>query len=156
MLLRETWGVAEEVVAEVSAPAPNPPKGGICTAGYSPESCWMEQVDAPGCYVWNPSSRENVTVTWSRGCSNGLAEGNGRLLWYQNDELIQIWQTGLERVVQRLDSLAATDISSCCSPGILPIAIAATSSRSPCVLYNITHSQGSRQRDFIHGLPERL
>ena len=31
--------------------------------------------DRPGCYLWNPNPRENVTVTWSGGCSNGLAQG---------------------------------------------------------------------------------
>ena len=56
----------------------------------------MELVDRLGCYLWNPNPRENVTVTWSGGCSNGLAQGNGEVNWYQNDELIQIWETRLQ------------------------------------------------------------
>ena len=96
MLLRETWSVAERVVAGSDAPEPDLPEGRICTEVYSPDSCWMELADRPGCYVWNPSPRENVAVTWSRTCSNGLARGNGRAQWYQNDELIQIWQTRLQ------------------------------------------------------------
>ena len=96
VLLRETWGVAEGVVAAVSAPEPNLPEGRICTEVYSPDSCWMEPADRPGCYLWNPNPRENVTVTWSGECSNGLAQGNGGVNWYQNDELIQIWETRLQ------------------------------------------------------------
>ena len=96
VLLRETWGVAEQVLAEVSPPEPNLPDGRICTEVYSPDSCWMELADRPGCYVWNPHPQENVTVTWSGGCSNNLAEGDARVRWYQNDELIQIWETRLQ------------------------------------------------------------
>ena len=55
VLLRETWSVAEEIAAEVSAPEPNLPEGPICTGDYSPDSCWMELVDRPGCYLWNPA-----------------------------------------------------------------------------------------------------
>ena len=96
VLLRETWGVAEGALAEVSAPEPNLPDGRICTEVYSPDSCWMELADRPGCYVWNPHPQEHVTVTWSGGCSNNLAEGDARVRWYQNDELIQIWETRLQ------------------------------------------------------------
>ena len=96
VLLRETWSVAEEVAAEVSAPEPNLPDGRICTEVYSPDSCWMELANLPGCYLWNPSPRENVTVTWSGGCSSGFAGGDGRVDWYQNDVLIQIWETRLQ------------------------------------------------------------
>ena len=56
----------------------------------------MELADRPGCYVWNPHPQENVTVTWSGGCSNNLTEGDARVRWYQNDELIQIWETRLQ------------------------------------------------------------
>ncbi len=96
VLLRERWSVAAAVAAEVSAPEPNLPEGRICTEVYSPDSGWMELAHLPGCYLWNPNPRESVTVTWSRGCSNGLAQGNGRVQWYQNDELIQIWETRLQ------------------------------------------------------------
>ena len=96
VLLRETWGVAEQVLTEVSPPESNLPDGRICTEVYSPDSCWMELADRPGCYVWNPHPQENVTVTWSGGCSNNLAEGDARVRWYQNDELIQIWETRLQ------------------------------------------------------------
>ena len=96
VLLRETWSVAEGAVAAAGGRGLSPPDGPICTENYSPDSCWMELVDRLGCYLWNPNPRENVTVTWSGGCSNGLAQGNGEVNWYQNDELIQIWETRLQ------------------------------------------------------------
>ena len=96
VLLREMWGVAEGVVAGGAAQEPNLPEGRICTEVYSPDSCWMELADRPGCYLWNRSPLEHVTVTWNRGCLNGLAQGDGRITWFQNGELIQTWETRLE------------------------------------------------------------
>ncbi len=89
VLLRETWSVAEEIAAEVSAPEPNLPEGRICTGSASPEGCWMEVSDHLGCYLWNEAPQDNTTVTWSGGCSNGFAQGNGRESWFQNGGLIQ-------------------------------------------------------------------
>ena len=94
VLLRETWGVAEGVVVGGSALEPDLPEGRICTEVYSPESCWMELVDRPGCYLWNPSPMENVTVAWSDECSDGFVQGNGRVSWFQNGELIETWDAG--------------------------------------------------------------
>ncbi len=96
VLLRETWSVAEGVVAEDSEPEFDLPEGPICTGDYSPDSCWMELVDRPGCYLWNPAPQDNETVTWSGGCSNGLAQGNGRVSWFQNDEPSQIVEGRLQ------------------------------------------------------------
>ena len=96
VLLRETWGVAEQVLTEVSPPESNLPDGRICTEVYSPDSCWMELADRPACYLWNPFPRENVTVTWSGGCSSGLAQGDGRVEWFQNGDLIQTWDAHFE------------------------------------------------------------
>ena len=96
VLLRETWGVAEGLLVEISPPEPNLPEGRICTEVYSSDSCWMELADRPACYLWNPFPRENVTVTWSGGCSSGLAQGDGRVEWFQNGDLIQTWDAHLE------------------------------------------------------------
>lgn len=94
VLLRENRG--ERALAADRAPAPSVPEGRICTEDYSTEPCWMELADRPGCYLWNPFPQENVTVTWSRGCSGGFAQGSGRVSWYQNDELIQTVDTRLQ------------------------------------------------------------
>lgn len=80
----------------ISAFARDLPEGRICTAVYSPESCWMELADRPGCYLWNPSPQENETVTWTGVCSNGLTQGGGRVEWYQSDELNEVWETRLQ------------------------------------------------------------
>ena len=94
VLLRETW--SERALAAGGAAVPSVPDGRICAEDYSPESCWMELADRPGCYLWNPFPQENVTVSWSRGCSGGFAQGSGRVSWYQNDEPIQILETRLQ------------------------------------------------------------
>ena len=96
MLLRETWGVAADIAAEVSAPEPNLPDGQICTGNYSPDSCWMELADRPGCHLWNPAPIDNETVGWSGECSGGFAQGNGRVNWYENGELGQIEEARMQ------------------------------------------------------------
>lgn len=35
-----------------------------------------------GCKVYNPEPRPNETISWSGGCKNGLADGEGTLIWY--------------------------------------------------------------------------
>ena len=96
VLLRETWGVAQGVVPGGSEPELDLPEGRICAEVYSPESCWMELADRPGCYLWNPAPEENVTVTWTDECSNGLAQGSGQIDWYQDGELMETNQTRLQ------------------------------------------------------------
>ena len=96
VLLRETWSVAEGVVAADGEPEFDLPEGPICTGDFSPDSCWMELVDRPGCYLWNPFPQDNETVTWSGVCSNGLAQGNGRVTWFENDEVSEINETRLQ------------------------------------------------------------
>ena len=87
VLLRETWGVAGEVAAAADEPEFTPPDGPICTGNYSPDPCWMELADRPGCYLWNPAPVDIETVGWSGECSDGFAQGSGRVNWYENGEL---------------------------------------------------------------------
>ena len=96
VLLRENWGVGERVAAGGSARRFSQPDGLVCTGNYSPDSCWMELADRPGCYLWNPAPKDNETVGWSGGCSNGLAQGSGRISWFQNDELSRTEDTRLQ------------------------------------------------------------
>lgn len=35
-----------------------------------------------GCKVFNPDPRPNQTISWKGGCKNGLADGDGTLIWY--------------------------------------------------------------------------
>ncbi len=85
VLLRESWGVAEEVAAAAEEPEFTPPDGPICTGRASPEGCWMEISNHPGCFLWNPQPRQGAAVSWSGECSNGFAEGRGEERWQWND-----------------------------------------------------------------------
>src|SRR5690349_22954273 len=38
-----------------------------------------------GCRLWNPDPKPQNTITWSGGCRNGLAQGQGTAQWYQGD-----------------------------------------------------------------------
>ena len=84
VLLRETWGVAEEVVARGSEPGFSPPEEPICTGSASSEGCWAEIANHPGCYLWNPGPREGFSANWSGECSQGFAEGRGEVTWQWN------------------------------------------------------------------------
>ena len=94
VLLRETWvvvggGVAEGAVAVGDERGTSPPDGPICTERASSEGCWTAIANHPGCFLWNPAPREDVTATWTGGCSNGLAQGEGRIDWFQNGVLLE-------------------------------------------------------------------
>lgn len=89
VLLRETWGVAEGVVAVEDAPELNLPEGPICTGRASSEGCWMEISNQAECFLRNPFPLDDEFVRWSGECSNGLAQGVGLTSWYHNSELSQ-------------------------------------------------------------------
>lgn len=36
------------------------------------------------CKIWNPEPQPNESVTWSGGCKDGLASGQGVLRWTEN------------------------------------------------------------------------
>ena len=42
---------------------------------------WITTTNQP-CKVWNPQPQPNETVTWSGGCKDGLAAGQGVLQWF--------------------------------------------------------------------------
>ena len=85
VLLRETWGIAEGVVAAGSERGISPPDGPICTGRASSEGCWAEISNNPGCYLWNPGPRDGFSANWSGECSEGFAEGRGEVRWQWND-----------------------------------------------------------------------
>lgn len=93
VLLRETWGVAEGVLAVEDAPEPNLPEGPICTGRASSEGCWMEISNQAEWFLWNPFPLDDEFVRWSGECSNGLAQGVGLTSWYHNSELSQTWES---------------------------------------------------------------
>ena len=85
VLLRETWSVAEA--------RPDIPEGDIYAGVASSEGLWMEISNQPGCYLWNPVPVDDETVHWSGECSQGFAQGDGQIDWYQHGALDAISET---------------------------------------------------------------
>ncbi len=53
-----------------------------CVGRAENADCWMELSTQAGCYVWNPGLMgPSASVTWPGACSNGLAHGEGELVW---------------------------------------------------------------------------
>ena len=90
--VRETWSVAEGVVAEDSEPEFDLPEGPICTGDYSPDSCWMELVDRPGMLLCESCPPGHETVTWSEGVRMALAQGNGRVSCFKTMSRVRSWR----------------------------------------------------------------
>ena len=71
--------------------AARPPVGLQTCAGQSVGSeCWMEVANQPACHLWNGGLAAGATVTWSGACSDGYAQGAGRVHW-RYDEGEQTW-----------------------------------------------------------------
>ena len=83
--------------AAVGAESERMPEGPVCTGNHAPDSCWMELADRPGCYLWNEAPQDDETVTWSGECANGVAQGIGRVTWYQDHEVSQTVETSSSR-----------------------------------------------------------
>ena len=47
---------------------------------------WIVAANKP-CKIWNPNPQPNESVTWSGGCEDGYASGQGVLLWTQDGKL---------------------------------------------------------------------
>ena len=84
-------GADSAAAAAERAESERMPEGPICMGDLSPDSCWMELADRPGCYLWNPFPQDDEAVTWSDECSDGLTQGIGRVTWYQNNEVSETW-----------------------------------------------------------------
>jgi hypothetical protein len=51
--------------------------------GWSAESGWISD-PRTGCRVTNANPQPNEAITWSGGCENGFAKGQGVLQWFEN------------------------------------------------------------------------
>ena len=56
-----------------------------CGGKLEGAECWKELESHPGCYVWDDHYYADQTVTWTSGCSGGLASGTGNLKWVRGD-----------------------------------------------------------------------
>ena len=52
-----------------------------CAGQAEGAACWNELTNYPGCRVWDDRYIPGQPVTWTGGCSNGLASGAGTLNW---------------------------------------------------------------------------
>ena len=57
-----------------------------CADKQEDSECWMELENQPGCYIWNNSLGINESATWSGGCTNGLADGTGEIVWVSGSD----------------------------------------------------------------------
>ena len=79
--VREDGGPAfvhGSLLAEVSAAAAPEPG---CAGQGKGAHCWRKVAGDAACHVWDTYYDAGRTVTWSGGCSRGLAEGRGTLAW---------------------------------------------------------------------------
>ena len=56
-----------------------------CAGKAVGSACWQEIANQSGCYLWNPNLQREETVTWTGGCSGGLATGAGTTEWRGRD-----------------------------------------------------------------------
>ena len=56
------------------------PMAGIA---QNPQTGWIAD-PRTGCRVMNAHPQPNETITWSGGCGNGIAQGQGVLQWFEN------------------------------------------------------------------------
>jgi len=51
-----------------------------------------------GCQIWDPNPQLDETVTWSGGCTNGHADGQGTVQWVKDGQSIETdqgeWRDG--------------------------------------------------------------
>jgi len=71
----------------------------ILAASAQPAQSGNYIVDAnTGCKVWNPNPKSTETIAWSGSCTNGLAQGRGKLQWLENTNVYETdegeWSAG--------------------------------------------------------------
>ena len=71
-----------------------------CTSKPEGTTCWMELVNHPECYLWNPGLALGAAATWSGDCDEGLANGMGTITWTFEGDKVQ-FEMGMLRGGQR-------------------------------------------------------
>ena len=57
-----------------------------CEGQAEGAECWKELASHPGCHVWVDHYYVDQAVTWTGGCTGGLASGTGNLKWVRGDD----------------------------------------------------------------------
>ena len=60
-----------------------------CTGKPEGTTCWMDLVNHPECYLWNPGLALGAAATWSGDCDDGLANGMGTITWTFEGDKVQ-------------------------------------------------------------------
>ena len=90
----------------VPIPTDEPNLGGkpTCAGQSKGTSCWLEISNQPGCHIWNKHLAAGEGATWTGECSQGLAQGNGKLktVWdgtneIQTEESAGSFQDGIQQ-----------------------------------------------------------
>ena len=71
-----------------------------CAGKPEGTTCWMELVNHPQCYLWNPGLALGAVATWSGHCNDGLANGMGTITWTFEGDKVQ-FEMGILRGGQR-------------------------------------------------------
>ena len=71
-----------------------------CTGKPEGTTCWIELVNHPECYLWNPGLALGAAATWSGDCDDGLANGMGTITWTFEGDKVQ-FEMGMLRGGQR-------------------------------------------------------
>jgi hypothetical protein len=59
------------------------------------ETNWI--ADTKGCKVANPYPQPKETITWTGGCQNGFAEGDGVLQWFEDGKPVVRYEGHLSK-----------------------------------------------------------
>ena len=54
-------------------------------AAWATEATWITDAKT-GCKVWNSNPADNESITWSGGCKDGLADGQGTVQWFRGEK----------------------------------------------------------------------
>lgn len=68
---------------------------GLVTAASAQEPGWI--ADKNGCRVWDSTPVAGESVSWSGHCTDGLADGSGILVWYENGRPGETYEGTLSR-----------------------------------------------------------
>ena len=55
-----------------------------CEGQTEGAECWKQLASHPGCHVWDDHYYVDQAVTWTGGCTGGLASGTGTLTWVRD------------------------------------------------------------------------
>ncbi|UCH47283.1 MAG: hypothetical protein JSU95_14490 [Betaproteobacteria bacterium] len=68
----------------------------LTATGYAQNSDTATIADKNGCKVYNPMPQQDESISWSGGCRDGFAHGNGILDWFIGGQLEERYEGELK------------------------------------------------------------